>query len=249
MPATKTAPTTTPKVNLDEARKEGQALMQAIHPEVQELTVRTDDDYLVADAILGRIKKARKTWTDRMEKVIRPIRQGLDELYALNRDVDKPLADLEEGVKGKMKAFKLEEARLLREADERKRQEEDRLRREAEEAQRKAEAAKTPQLRGRLEAQATRLVAQAEVVSQQDTPEPIRGTSSTTRPQKRVRIKDLVHFLQGIVDGYVPEDCVNNPRVLDAMQPTLNNYFKDDPVGMEAWPGVEVYDDVQIVGR
>src|SRR5207244_1200708 len=107
----------------------------------------------------------------------------------------------------------------------------------------------TPQLRGRLEAQAARAEQAAIEVAQQAPTEGVRADSSTTRPVEKVRIDNLIHFLQGVVDGYVPEDCIGDPKVMERVQTMLNLYYKQDPDGMAAWPGIVIEDDIQIVGR
>lgn len=249
MARTATVIPATASVNQEAVKQEGLQVLEPLAHSVDGLEVITPADYHRADQVLHRIKAARKTWSDRMEKIIRPIRQGLDELYGLNREVDKPLEALEETVKSRMKSFKVEELRQLRAAEAERERETARLRREAEEKAAAALKATTAQMKGRLQAAATRMVQQAMVVEQQETPAPTIAESSTTRPVQKVRIANLTHFIQGIVDGYVPEDCIDNPKVLDALQSKLNAYFKADAEGMKAWPGVEVYEDVQIVGR
>lgn len=237
------AVTPTTRVDPQKIQQEGLQLLTPIQAEVVALHVRTAEDYLAADGVLHRIRVARKTWGDRMEKIIRPIRTGLDEVYKLNRDVDRPMEVLESRVKDAMKMFKLAEQRALQAAEDARRAEEDRLRREAEEKRQAAEHATTAQMRDKLTAQAQRAEAQSETAAQEELPEAVHGMSSTTRPLKKVRVTDLTAFLQGIIDGYIPDDYVA------IIQSKLNTALREDPEGMKAWPGVEVYDDVQIVGR
>lgn len=236
----KTAPT---PVNPAAVREEGQALIAPLASEAGLLIIRNEEDYLVADGLLSRIRRARKTWGDRMEAIIRPIRSGLDEIYSLNRDVDRPLEAQEARVKGLMRDYKLEEQRQIQAAKEEREREERRKLEEAETKRIAAEQAQTARMRERLIAQATRAEAQAAAVAQTPIPQAVRGESSVSRPVQKVRVHNLTHFLQGIVDGYIPEDLVTVNQV------ALNREFKAEPDGIKAWPGVEVFDDIQIVGR
>lgn len=225
-------------VNVQAQKEEGLKLITPLQSDVEALTVKTAEDYEEADHLLHRINTVRKTWVERTEKIIRPIRQGLDELYALNREVTKPLDVLEAAVKGHMKAFKLEEQRLIQAAANEAR----RLEEEAQAQLRKAELAATPQLKGRLQTQAARTLQQA-IQVEQHAPMPVMAATSTTRPVKVPGVSNLSKFLKGIADGYIPADCI------EIKQGKLNTYYKDDPEGFEAWPGVTVTSDVQIVGR
>lgn len=243
-------PVATPKaqtalsVRVDPAvRAQGESMITPLADLVQSLVVDSDETYLEAEGLLHRIITARKTWGERMEKIIRPIRTGLDEIYSLNRSIDKPLGVLEDNVRKPMKAYKMEELRLIRAAEDEKRREEDRLRREAEDKALAAEQARTAQMRGKLQAQAQRAVEQAEVVAQAEVPTAIRGFSSGTRTRKIARVDDFHALLKGILDGYVPDDAVM------INQTAINKAFREDPEGMAAWPGVVIEDDVQIVGR
>ena len=233
-----------PKLNPATVKQEGLSTLTPLQTAIADLpSVLTAEDYIDADTLRDRIRNARKTWKDRMEKIIRPIRQGLDELYSLNRDVDVPLGTLEDSVTGRMKVFKLEETRLLRAAEEAREQEAQRLRNEAAQKELASEQARTVQMRGRLHAAAARAWSQAEEVEQEEIPTPIQVASSTTRPKRSPVVTDRTAFLKGIVAGYVPENCIA------IIQPTLNRYYRDDPEGMAAWPGVTLVDDIQIVGR
>lgn len=236
-------------INQDQIKQQGLEMIRPLSEDVDALVVTTQDEYLIADSLRHRVKSARKTWGERMEKIIRPIRQGLDEIYGLNREVDRPLEALEASITDKMKTFKIAEARQIRLAEEKKEAEAKRLREEADAKLRQAQQAKTPQMQGRLEAAAARAQQQAVAVAQEEMPAPVQGINSTTRPVQKVKVGNHLHFLQGVIDGYVPEDCLTDIKVQAAIQTVLNRYFKDDPEGMKAWPGIEVYDDVQIVGR
>lgn len=231
------------RIDPTKVRTEGMQLITPLKAEAQELEVVDAESYLVADQLLHRIIGVRKTWKDRMEKIIRPQRQAIDALYELNRDVDRPLEAQETAVRHKMKTFKLEEQRQIQAAEQAQRAEQERLQREAEEAQRKAERAATPQMAGRLRAKAEAFLEKAEEVAQEEAPTPVIAASSTTRPKKVVTLDSFEKVIMGIADGDIPLDCV------EVNWKRIREYFKDDPAGVESWPGFKVIDDIQIVGR
>lgn len=222
-------------------------LLPTLETEVKELSITNAEGYGYADALLGRVRGARAVWAPVwkriQEKTIAPIREGLEELYSLNREVDGPLDKLEAAVKVKMKAFKVEEQRQIQVEKDKQEREARRLRLEAEEKERAAARAATPQMRGKLTAAAAQLSQKAAEVALQDAPEPTKGESSSDRKKPAWRIKDRLAFFAAIGDGTLPEDCAGPIVVI------MNQYFKADPEGMKVWPGVEVYDDIQIVGR
>lgn len=227
-----------------EAKKEGLEVVTSLTPEVAELTVSNDEEYEQADHFLGRIRGARKKWEERMEKIIRPIRTGLDELYALNREVDKPLGVLESQVKAKMGDYKLIEARRIAEEEEERAAKTAKIVAEAEALARAAEAAATPQMTAKLSAKSEHLMTKARAVITTEVSAPVQGANSSSRPQKKWRIKDAKQFFAAVADGTLELECalVN--------MPVMNRYFKDTPAEeFAAWPGIEVYDDIQIVGR
>lgn len=205
------------------------ALVPSLKPSVVALAVIEDEDaYKIADGYFGQIKAARKEWAERMEEIIRPIRDGLNKLYKLNRDVDKPLADLESVIEKPMKAFQLRDLR-------RKQEEIDQANEEAARIQRLLDKAKTP-------AKQQELTQQLEEV-ESFRPESVRAENSAARPTRKVRITDLKAFAIGVGSGLIPEDC------LIVHMPALNRYFKDEAEMVEGWPGVEGFDDVSIVSR
>lgn len=239
--------TAAPRAELVKVQQQVMEVATSIQQEVAELTVTTPEEYAYADALLGRIRNSLKLWTpvwERMQdKVIRPIRAGLEELYSIDRDVRRPHEKLEETVKGKMKLFKIEEARQLRAAEELQQRELHRIEEEAAEKQRAIESAKTPQMKGRLQAQQQRIMEQA-VQIQEQAPLPVtQGVASTTRTKKQPSATNLYHFAAGIANGDIPTDC------LIVNQSKLNDYYKQDPEAVSGWPGITIVDDITIVGR
>lgn len=213
----------------DKTRKVTMALVPTIEQQITALgTIEDEDGYLAADKLFGRVKDARKAWGGRMEEIIRPIRTGLDKLYKLNRDVDKPLAALETLIEGKMKAFKLLEAR--------------RVQQELEQAAAERERLLKQQAKTVSPTKQQDIAAQLESVEAFE-PEVVKGANSASRTVRKIRVKDLKALCQGIGDGLIPVEFVQ------AHMPAIHAAFKDDAETVESWPGLEGYDDVDIRSR
>lgn len=245
MATTKTAtviPATAVPVVAKTAKTEGLALVTPLSPLVASLTVVDAEGYLRADALFGRIKTARKSWKERMEKIIRPIRSGLDELYALNREVDAPLAKLETAVEGKMIAYKQEERRQLQAAENERIQREQEAQRKRDALAAKEAAAKTAYMKAKLAEQVAE--AEAEVAeAQQPVEEAVQGFHSSLKSKKVPKVTNHLAFVGGIAEGLIPADCItlNMTR--------LRAYYKEDPESVAGFPGVVIVDDDQIAGR
>lgn len=205
------------------------ALLTRLQPQLPKLAViETDEDYARADKIFGEVQATRKAWKLRMEDIIRPISDGLQKLYKLNRDVDKPLGELENAIERPMKAFKLAEARRVQEEAEAVLAEQQRL-------QTQQAKAKNPIIQQRI-------AEQLETVEAWQ-PETVQGVHSTTKLRRKVRITNLQAFALAVGEGLIPVDA------LEVKQSWLNAQHKDDAETVEGWPGVEGYDDVDISGR
>lgn len=225
------------------AKVEVLALMTPLQEACAALVVEDADGLLQADNILGRIRQARKAWGSVFvriqEKTIKPIRDGLEELYQLNRDVDGPAEKMEKLVKGKMDAFRLGEARLLRAAE----QEQARLVAVAEAKEKAAEEARTPQMRGKLQAQAA-VLQETAAAKAADAPLPVVGLHSSSRMVEKWRVPDMMEFAKAIVRGDIPLDkmAVNDKA--------MEWWWKTAPDEVRALdPIVEIYDDIKTVGR
>jgi hypothetical protein len=238
-----------PRTELVTVKTEVLATLPILQQEVQELIVETPEQYAYADSLLGRVNASKRVWepiwTRIYEKSIKPIREGLEELYQMNRDVEKPHTMLETLIKDKMKGYKLKELQRSQEADRQKKAEEQRLQREAEETQRRIEQAKTPQMRGKLAVQVQKIETQIQQVQEQPALEKVAGVSSTTRGKKVPRVTNVYLFCRGIAEGSIPVDCI---EIKDSK---LAAYYKEDPNTVAGWSelGVAIEDDIQIVGR
>ena len=212
----------------------------------KDMVIVTEADYHKADDILHKIKVVQKRAGEPLEEVIRPVRQGLDGVYAINRAIQNPLLDVEVVVKEKMRVWKIAEMDRVRKA----REEEDRRQREyREQVRREQEAA------DKLRAEANRAPAPQPFEVAQDAtvetyavpaaplPQPIRAASSTARQIKKWRVADLELLVKAVELGIAPVEMV----MVNAI--AMNDLFKRDPAAVEAFPGVETYMDIQISGR
>lgn len=225
--------------SIQKARTEGLALIDPLQTAVTDMTITNEDQYLVADAMLGRIQAARKRWTARIGLIIDPLWEALKSGRELKNEVDKPLEVLEGQVKQAMKTFKLEEQRQIQAAKD----EEDRLRNEAARKEQAATVAKTAPMKARLEQARQQLEDKADDASAKQIP--VAANASSTRATKKWRVTSGKKLILAIAAGVVPEMAVSINTV------GINQLFraKGGPDALAEWPGIEVYDDIDIVGR
>lgn len=223
--------------SIQKAKDDGLALIDPLRAEVEGMVIATEDQYLVADAMLGKIQAARKRWTARIGKIIDPLWEALKSGRELKNEVDKPLEALEGHVKQAMRTFKLAEQRRIQAAAD----EEARLRDEAAAKEHAEEAAKTAPMKARLAAKRMELETQADAASEAQTP--VIANASSTRKVKKWRVIDQSAFIIGVVERKIPAMALSIDTV------SMNRLFRADPEAVAAYPGCEVYDDIDIVGR
>lgn len=228
-------------------RKEGLSLIAPLKSKVTATEVTTADQYTEASLILTQIQQAKAKWLSRINPIIEPIRSGLDLLYDLRKDIVDPLEELEASLKKSMKAFKLEEARLLREADERKAADEARLRQQIAEKEAAEAKARTKAMTSKILDAKARLQQALAESQHKAAPEPVKAVGSTSRKKMKWRVIDLSAFLYYVLNSR-EEDLSSLIRV-DETQ--LNAFFRlAKPQAGQQWlPGIEVYEDIDIAGR
>lgn len=205
--------------------------------------ITTPEAYVQASLVRAQVQQLKKTWTDKLQKIINPAYEALQGLYSLKKDILGPMEKAEVGLTSAMRDFKLSEARQIQEAEERKRQEEERLRVEVERKEIAAERAATPQMRGRIEAQVEKVKEKLAQTEAQETITEVRAVGSTTRKVKKWRCVNITLLAKAVAKGEVPDD------VLSVNSVRMNEYFRSSPKDVGMIPGIEVYDDVIIVGR
>lgn len=207
-------------------KPQGLKMIPPLSQEVDALDIQSEQDYADADNLLGMIQAARTGWDNKLQPIIRPISDGLQALYALSREIDRPLGSLEKIVKAKMQGWQLAKVQQRRLAEA-----------ETERLRVQAEAARTAPMKAKVEKKLELAVAAVAEAA------PTKGEHSGVRMVKKYRIIDSAALLAGIVDGDVPSDVVEFDTV------RLNHYFKHEPGLMKTWKGVEFYEEPDIYGR
>lgn len=239
-----------PQQDLAVIRSEVMSQSGPLTRSVNSLAVVDPTTYAKADSILSRIAAVRRGLKDQVGRILAPldeakknIDQSRKELTRFRDELDGPLDNLETQVREQMREFKNEERRLLQEAEDKRLEEERRLLAEAEETRRKAMTAPTAQIQKRLETRASDLETKADIAAATPAPAPVQVAHSGVRVVRKVKITDWKALLRGIIDDVIPADIIR----IDTHE--IEVYRRGDEALVKSWPGVEVYEDTQIVRR
>lgn len=240
-----------PNAELVKARKDGTALLVPLGSDVADIEVTDEHSYLLADGLLNRIQQAKRNWEGRVDPIIKPIYDGLQLLYALKNDVLQPLKTYEAAIKGKMKAYKLLEAKRIREEQEAQAKELERLRQEALAKEAALLKAKTNQMRDRLAEKKAELEQARSELEQRTAPVPVKAAGSSARSNKIPVVPDKAKLMQAVLNSElkVSGEVVDIDDLFTINAAQLNAAYKLDPESVSKWPGVDIIDDVVIVGR
>lgn len=259
------------ETQIEKTRQEGLVASKGVRSMADTLVIVDPAGYAYADSLLLKVRIAIETVDGKLDPIIKPIRSGLDQLYALKRELHAPLDAAETAIKGKMAAWQLAERKKIQEEERRKQEQEDllrrkalakqqeeaRLKREAEEAEERAANARSSAARAMAEEEAKQLRRQQEsaaqaaskldvradtAAAQQVTAKP-KASGSSASDVKKWRVTSLMDVVSAVAEGTVPLS------VLAIDQVAMNNYMKTHRNLVETWPGIEVYDDVRIAGR
>lgn len=226
------------------------AQVVSLKVEADELTITDDKSYEYADALLGRARNAVKIWEPIWERIqdrtIKPQRQALESLYELNRDIEGPSLKIQQTLKEKMKVYKLAEARRIQKEQDDRDKEAARLIEEAKLKEKAIEEAKTPAMRERLRTALDDLTKKTEVVLMTAPSPKVMGFSSGTRKVKKARVGNWEEFATFLLDD--GGDIVMRDTFLRAIDEMINSRYRTDKT-IEGVYGIEVYDDLDIVGR
>lgn len=235
--------------DLVKVKVQGTKLLTPLQREVQSLQVTNAEEYIAADEMLTGIKRARAQWEALVEPVLKPLREAKTAADKLKREVDAPLAQLEEQVKGHMRHFKLEEQRQLAEQTRIADAAKAKLAQQDEELANRELKARTSQMRERLARQREQLQTQVETI---ETPVEVKGESQA-RKVKKARISNLAAFLRAAADEMEEPPAMagaaSYPLMVDSIVVSLVDAFRQNPEGVAKWPGIEVYEDIVIAGR
>jgi hypothetical protein len=240
-------------VNIEKDHQAGLALVNPLVQQLDSLEVVDEGSYLLADQLLGKIRNARKTWGliwDRIqEKVVKPQREALDGVYAINREVDGPLERGERLLKAAMTDYKNEEReRIARETAERERKALQ-LQQEIEAAEQAKARVSSPAARGAITRNINRLESQQQSVMEA-TPLPVLGTASSTRTVTVIELESLPAFAVALTVGSL-KDYPIRQLVINAVNSVLKSEGRTTELkeGMSKWPGCKLVEHTQIVGR
>lgn len=226
----KTTTSTNPVVITDEqvavVRSSGQS-QHAVLAEAQAVTITSPDSYQAADIVLVKIRTARKNVSaiieEKVGQIIKPIRKGLDQLYAvqreLTRDLDGPLEQAEKTVKARMANWQLDEQKKRFEAE-------------------MARVSEPLPDDGSTDSEPMAVPPPMPTVSA-----PVRAAGSKVIRSKEWKVTDLSAFIKAVAAGSIPEITLQvNNEVMDA-------YFESSREEMLTWTGCEIVDTVRIAGR
>ncbi len=236
-----------PKPDLTKARKEGLMIIEPIKKELSNFKIKTEADYLAADEMYSQVLKAEKLWEGKISPIIEPMRQALDGIYALRREIIDPLTEAKKPRKDGMKQYKLAEAKRLAEAEAARQAEIKRLEDEARAKELAADKAKSAGYKEKLIEQRAIAEQKAEELRTAAPVTGVRGEGSTTRKVTKWKVDDLVTFMVYLLEQH--NDDLMSLIQIDDVQ--MNAKFKlDGPKSGAKWlPGIEVYEDIEIAGR
>lgn len=228
--------------------KTEQSLAQITSPIVTRLqTIQVNDQatYAQADAMLTRVRAARKQIAAEMDLILKPINESRNAVIALRHKLDDPLADGKATIKAQMKNWQVEIAIAARAEYDRLRMEAEELRLEAEKKQKAIELAKTAQMRAKLTEQQAVIQQRAADVLVRPLIIPVQVAGSSTRKVMKIKVADFMAFLTAAADpnSDVPAD------IFEVNMTALNKMYSAAPAMVKAWAGIEEYEDIQIVGR
>jgi hypothetical protein len=235
---------------LNQARKQGLSIASGILARATGMVVASKEEYDAADVVLARLRDKRVHIMSKLiDPLKKPINEAHDRVMALEHELVDPLTAAEKILKNKMGLWAQRERRIAQERADAERQERERLEAEQREKQREADRAQAAGKLSRaqiLRHEATELADQAEEMAAAP---PVQAQTQAARSTavtiKKWRVSDLHAVLQGILNGVTPEGIVQVNAVV------VNQYMRGDPSGevVGGWPGMEVYDDVQIRGK
>lgn len=230
---------------LAKTSKEGLQLVSPLQSQVNSVKVTTELEYMKADSLLTKIRIAKANWLNRINPIIEPSYKALQLLYKLRSDVVEPLEKYELSIKGKMKDFKLLEARIAREAEEKRQAE---IRRIEEEERLRAEAeakARTSPMKARLAEKRAELEAERLKLENTVAASPIQAAGSTPKATRKWKVVSITKLMEHLIEN---EDLT---ALVIVDQTQMNAYFKLEKPGVgKGWlPGIEVYDDIDITWK
>lgn len=238
---------------IEREHRQGLALANPLIQELGRLHVTTAEEYLVADQLLGKVRNARKQWGTIWQqfytRVVQPQKAALDNMYAINREIEKPLEDGEKKLKTAMADYKTEERRLLEEANRKRDEEANRTEQLIAETQAKLATAKGSVKRV-LNNNLERLENRQQAIME-DVPLPVLASNSSERTIKVLKVNNLLRLAQFLASDEIDPQDLAAQAVLEAVELAIQRAGRTqaEKERLSQWPGVSLVDQAQIVGR
>lgn len=223
--------------------KQGAAAQQAMLQMAKTVIITDAASFAKADLALSRLTDQFNHFDASFSEILDPLNAARLATNKVKKEVMDPWQLAIEFVTGRMKAYKMEEARLAREEEIRVQIESRKLLEEAERKERQAENAKSEAVRKRLEKAKEVLEEQAREVVAVPIAAPVRVENSTTRKVKAWKLTGMPDLVEAVMACRVPMEAL---RVDDVW---MNRKLKESPDEVAVYPGIEVYEDIQIVRR
>lgn len=246
------APIPVATVNIEREHQKGLALVNPILQQLDGLEVIDEPSYLVADELVGEIRKRRRgwepIWNAIQERVIKPARESLDGIYSINREVDGALEKAEKSLKAKMATFKDKERLELAARNLKRDEDADRTQAIIDETKRKLSDARGS-VKGVLTKNLNRNEAHLQTVME-TVPLPVVGTSSSTRIVKTIEVDNLQAFAVALTIGPLKDHAIRQlitAAVNEALKAAGWTQVQKDE--MAQWPGLKLVESTQIVGH
>lgn len=217
--------------------------MRPVAEQVNSLTIRDAAGMVLADQLLSKCSAAEKAIEERIDKILKPLNSAVTEIRKFKRELLRPIEQAEMAVREKMSEYREREKAAVAEAEDQRRHEEEAIRQQQATIQKKVDEAKTLATRRLLENRLLQSQAKLAEIQAQPEPAPVVLAGSTSRTDKKVTVTDMLAFLIGIGAGKIPLELVSINQV------ALNRAYKEDPVKVMRWPGVQIEEETVIVRR
>lgn len=235
-------PTVPPPPQLERIKKEASIDIVPI-AKANSLMVTDATSFARADAILAQLDARCNHYESLFSEILDPLNAARTATLKAKKEVLDPWTHAVDYIRLQMKQFKNEEARLIQQEKDRVETEQRQLLEEAQRKDRQAEAAKNPKVQERLAQAARALTEQAQEVTAVPVIAPVAVIGSTTRTVKAWRLVDLEDLIEAVSKGIVGREA------LKVDEDWARQMLRANPAALAKVPGIEVYDDVQIVRR
>ena len=238
-------PTTSTPIDIEITRGELAQTTAPVLSCANTITITDQDTYQLADNYLKFVRDAKSAVEEKLSPIIRPVYEGLQALYTLRRELTDPLDQAETRLRTSMSQFLTQERKRLAELERVRQTEIERVAREAEQTRLAARhiSKSDPIARAKAALQAKRTIQAAVAIVPPPPPPPTRASHSSGVPVENWQVSDTRAFLQGVIDGTIPEEMIAIHTV------NINAMWRMNKNKVKGWPGVKIVESTQIRGR